>query len=123
MGMENILEGTIRSNKDCVVDVSVNGHIIEGISTCQSGGAVNVCIRPEDVTLSLSRSSSSARNVFAGKITSMILNGPLVRAVLDCGFPLAALITRLSWDEMQLEVGREVYASFKATAIHIISIK
>lgn len=123
VGMENILEGIISSNKESVVDVNVGGQMIEGISTCQAGGAVNVCIRPEDITLSLAKSSSSARNVFACKITSMLLAGPLVRVTLDCGFTLTALITQLSSNEMKLEVGKSVYASFKATAIHVIPIK
>jgi tungstate transport system ATP-binding protein len=123
VGMENILEGIISSNKECVVDIGVGGQTIEGISSCQAGGAVNVCIRPEDITLSLTKSSSSARNVFPGKITSMSLSGPLVRVGLDCGFALTALVTRLSSDEMKLEVGKPVYASFKATAIHVIPVK
>jgi tungstate transport system ATP-binding protein len=123
VGMENILEGTISANTDCVVDINVGAQMIEGISTCQTGGAVNICIRPEDITLSLAKSSTSARNVFLGRITSMILAGPLVRVALDCGFQLIALITRLSWDEMKLEVGQSVYASFKATGIHVIPVK
>jgi molybdopterin-binding protein len=48
-------------------------------------------------------------------------SGPLVQIKLDCGFSLMALITRLSTDEMQLETGKTVYASFKAAAIHILS--
>ena len=123
VGMENILEGTITSNKDGIVNVSIKGQIIEGLSTCQVGGAVNVCIRPEDITLSLVKSRSSARNVFEGRITSMLLVGPLVRVSLDCGFPLTALITKMSSDELKLEIGKTVYASFKATAIHVIIVK
>jgi tungstate transport system ATP-binding protein len=123
VGMENVLEGTITASKDCIADVDVRGQIVEGVSSCQVGGAVDVCIRPEDVTLSLMKSSSSARNVFSGRITSMIAAGPLVRVNLDCGFPLVALITRMSADEMKLENGMAVFASFKAAAIHIITVK
>jgi molybdopterin-binding protein len=123
VGMENILEGTITVNTNCIADVDVGGQMVEGVSTCQPGGTVNVFIRPEDITLSLAKSSSSARNVLSGRIASMIPAGPLVRVNLDCGFPLIALITRLSSDDLQLEIGQSVFASFKAAAIHIITTR
>jgi tungstate transport system ATP-binding protein len=123
VGMENIIEGTVTSNKDCIVEIDVQGQLIEGVSTCQPGGAVNVCIRPEDIILAVAKPTTSARNVFPGRITGMLLAGPLVRVSLDCGFPLTALITKMSADNLQLEVGKTVYASFKATAIHVISVK
>lgn len=123
VGIENVIEGKIVANRDGVVDIQVNGSIIEGISSARTGEFVDICIRPEHVTLSLVRSSTSARNVFLGKITSLLAAGALVRVSLDCGFPLVALITRLSADELNLEVGKQVFASFKATAIHIISVK
>jgi tungstate transport system ATP-binding protein len=123
VGVENVLEGTIVSNRDCIADIQIKNQVIEGVSECQPGGQVNVCIRPEDVTISLVRSSSSARNVFSGRITSIILSGALVRLGLDCGFPLIALITNMSFEELKLEPGKEVFASFKATAIHIIRVK
>jgi molybdopterin-binding protein len=121
VGMENILEGTVANNQDCIADINIAGQMIEGVSNCQKGGAVNVFIRPEDVTLALGKPVSSARNVFTGRITALLPAGPLVRVTLDCGFPLIALITRLSADEMHLESGVTVYAAFKAAAIHVTS--
>lgn len=123
VGMENIIEGTVAANRDCIADINAKGRIIEGVSSCQPGGAVNVFIRPEDITLSLEKSPTSARNVFPGRIISLIPNGPLVRVNLECGFPLVALITKMSADELNLEAGKTVFASFKATAIHIMGIK
>jgi tungstate transport system ATP-binding protein len=123
VGVENILEGSITRSQDCMVDIDVHGRTIEGISTCQMGERANVCIRPEDITLALTRPVSSARNIFEGKILNLFAEGPLVRVTLDCGFPLTALITRISAEELQLEEEKTVYASFKATAIHIISVK
>jgi tungstate transport system ATP-binding protein len=120
VGVENILTGCVLVNRDGLNDIEVNGRVIEGISSCQNGQNVEVCIRPEDITISLVKSSGSARNVFSGRITSLISTGPLIRINLDCGFPLVALITRLSADELNLEIGKSVYASFKASAIHVI---
>ena len=121
VGVENILEGKVVSNKDCITDIDIMGKLVEGVSNCREG-KVDVCIRPEDITISLTKSSTSARNVFPGEIVSMISEGPLVRIMLNCGFPLIALITRMSTDELKLSVGLSVYASFKATAIHIIGV-
>jgi molybdopterin-binding protein len=121
VGMENIIEGTVISNQECIADIEVKGHKVEGVSSCQPGGTVNIFIRPEDITITLAKASTSARNVFAGRIISLIPAGPLMRVNLDCGFPLIALITRMSADELKLETGHQVYASFKATAIHVMS--
>jgi ABC-type Fe3+/spermidine/putrescine transport system ATPase subunit len=79
VGMENVLEGKVVSNKDCIADISIGKYIIEGISSCREGGAVNIFIRPEDITLFPDEPESSARNVFSGRITTLIPTGPLVR--------------------------------------------
>ncbi len=120
VGMENIVEGVVRTNRDGLAEILVDSQVVEGVTTCLPGGKVNILIRPEDITLSLNRATSSARNVFTGKITAMLPTGPLVRVSLDCGFLLTGLITRLSCEELQLEVGKTVFASFKAVAIHVI---
>jgi tungstate transport system ATP-binding protein len=122
VGMENIIEGTVTANKDCLAHIDVHGQVVEGVSKCDIGGKVNIFIRPEDITLSLEKRISSARNVFQGKIVSMIPSGPLVRVNLDCGFGLIALITKMSAEEMHLETDLIVYSSFKAAAIHVIAV-
>ncbi|HUJ75647.1 MAG TPA: TOBE domain-containing protein [bacterium] len=40
---------------------------------------------------------------------------------MDCGFPLAAYVTRQSFLELKLEQGSHVVAGFKATAVHLIN--
>ena len=120
VGVENIIKGTISSYDDGVVTVDINDNTIEGISDYQAGAEVSICVRPEDITLAPSLALSSARNYFAGEVNSMASSGPLVRIELDCGFPLVALLTKRSAQEMGLKVGKYIYASFKATAVHII---
>ncbi|MCL0065738.1 ABC transporter ATP-binding protein [Dehalococcoidia bacterium] len=120
VGVENIIKGTISSNDGGVVTVDVDGNTIEGISDYRAGEEVSVCVRPEDITLALSRTSSSARNSFPARIKLIASSGPLVRVELGCGFPLVVLLTRRSAEEMGLQIGKDVYASFKATAAHII---
>jgi len=70
--------------------------------------------------VALAKVSSSARNSLAGNITWTVSTGPLCRVEIDCGFPLVALVTRRSSEEMGLKKGTDVYATFKAVSIHVI---
>jgi hypothetical protein len=42
----------------------------------------------------------------AGRVTSVTLEGPLARVELDCGFPLVALITAQSAEDLGIEARR-----------------
>ncbi len=121
VGVENILDGVIVSNEDKVVTVDIGGSIIEAISDYAVGAEVCACIRPEDITLSLSKTSSSARNAFTGEITRVVAMGPLTRVEIDCGFPLTALVTKRSAEALGLDKGKRVCATFKATGVHVIN--
>lgn len=120
VGMENIIDGVVKSNEGEMTAVDINGRIIEAVTDFQAGEEVSVCMRPEDVTVALSKLSSSARNSLAGKVTWTVSTGPLCRVEIDCGFPLVALVTKKSSEEMGLKKGTEVYATFKAVSIHVI---
>ena len=120
VGVENIIDGVIVSSQDRVVTIDIGGNVIEALSDYPVGKEVCACIRPEDITLALSRLSSSARNSFAGKITRVISLGSLSRIEIDCGFPLVALVTKRSAEELNLASTKEVYATFKATGVHVI---
>ena len=120
VGTENIIDGIVMSNESEMTTVDINGTIIEAVTDFDAGEEVSVCIRPEDVTVALSRLSSSARNSLAGTITWTVFSGPLCRVMIDCGFPLIALVTRRSAEEMGLKKGRQVYGTFKAVSIHVI---
>ena len=120
VGVGNMLSGVVVSRDDDLVTIDVNGTSVEAISDRATGDAVYVLVRPEDITLRLSRVQTSARNALEGPIARMSPLGTLVRIEVDCGFPLLVLLTRRSVEDLDLSVGRHVFASFKATAIHII---
>ena len=120
VGVENTIDGVIVSSDEQVVTINIGDNVIEALSDYLTGEEVCACIRPEEVTLALSKTPTSARNSFAGELTRVISTGPITRVKIDCGFPLAALVTRRSAEEMTLETGSKVYASFKATAVHVI---
>jgi len=64
--------------------------------------------------------SSSARNSFAGEVAWVVSMGPLTRVEINCGFPLVVLVTKRSAEELELKKGRQVYAAFKATGVHVV---
>jgi len=120
VGMENILKGVISASNEGIVMVNIGGNAIQAVSNYPVGKEVYACIRPEDITLALSSTQSSARNSFQGKVTRVTTLGPLSRVEIDCGFRLVALVTKISAEELNLQEGREVYATFKATGVHIM---
>jgi len=120
VGVENIIDGVIASSEDNMVTLESSGRSIEAISDYPVGAEVCACIRPEDITLALSRISSSARNSFEGEITWLVNMGPLTRVEVQCGFPLVAMVTKRSAEEMGLNKGKKIYATFKATGVHVI---
>ena len=120
VGVENIIDGVIASSQDKVVTIDIGGGVIEAISDYAIGEEVCACVRPEDVTLALSRVSSSARNSFIGEITRVVSLGPLSRIEIDCGFRLVALVTKRSAEGLNLARTKRVYATFKATGVHIV---
>jgi tungstate transport system ATP-binding protein len=123
VGMENIMPGVITANNEGIVTVNTGRNTIEAVSDWPTGKEVYACLRPEDITLAVSSTRSSARNSFWAKISRVTTLGPLARVEMDCGFRLVALVTRTSAEELDLRAGREVYAIFKATGVHIMERK
>ena len=122
VGVETILSGkVIRRNGGSII-ASVEGKEIEAVGDARLGETVVLCIRPENVTLSTppSREKTSARNVFPGRITKITSLGLYQRVHLDCRFPLVAYVTNHSLEELSLTEGKEVSASFKATAVTVM---
>jgi molybdate transport system ATP-binding protein len=90
----------------------------EPLAAAQS---VFVCIRAEDVTLeSVRRDAVSVRNQLDGRVVAIQAEGAFVRITVDCGFLLAALVTRSACDELHLAEGLFVVAAVKATAVHLV---
>jgi molybdopterin-binding protein len=85
-------------------------------------GDVVATLHAEDVILSKAPFDSSARNCLPGTVTEIVSSGSTIRVILDAGFLLTALLTRESCRDLDLKQGSSVYATFKATAVHVIAI-
>jgi tungstate transport system ATP-binding protein len=121
VGTESVLEGTVESNTNGLMGISINGKVIEVVGGYAIGQRVYCCLRPENVTLSKEKQGKiSARNVFEAKVRKIVRQGFFYKLILDCGFPLTAYITQSSCEDLQLEEGASVITSFKATAVHVM---
>jgi molybdopterin-binding protein len=120
----NILHGVVASQENGLACLEVGGMQVQVVSGLTVGSRVTAYMHFDDVTLTLPSAAppaTSARNRLTGPITRSLPFGSQVKVTVDCGFTLAAVITRRSWEEMGLAVGREVVASFKASSVHLIS--
>ena len=127
VGVETILPGKVASKQDNLCAVEAGGKTLMVVSDCEAGDSVFVCVRPEDVSVSLSADAGGRRNNFKARVVSVAPWGLEYKVELDCGFILQAAVTKQLVDGLGLSAkqrggsaGGEVYASFKATALHLI---
>jgi len=136
LGAENVFAGTARVLADESPDwiegaepgLSRGHHAIEFRSGpltlytvgSASEGSCYAVVRAEEVVLSLAPQSTSARNLFRGRVLEVAALGAFARVTLDVdGTPLVAAVTTRSVQEMGLTEGSEVYATFKAMGVHL----
>ncbi len=120
VGVETILPGSVSGKEENLCSIKAGGHTLEVISDCAAGDDVYVCVRPEDVTLSETPDAGSMRNHFAAKIIWVEPWRLEYKIALDCGFSLMAAVTKQSVAGLGLKPGMDLFASFKATAAHLI---
>jgi tungstate transport system ATP-binding protein len=122
VGVESILEGRVVSRDRGSFIVSVEGREVEAVGEIAVGDSVALCIRPENVILALrpTQEATSARNVFPGAVERIVPLGLFYKIQLQCGFPLVAYVTGHSLENLKLEEGKEIIATFKATSIHVV---
>jgi molybdopterin-binding protein len=98
----------------------------------QHGDSVVAVLPAVEVTLSRTvPTETSARNVWAARVTRVTIRGREVVVHLGCGqtgdtpvasagsIPLVALITPGALADLQLKTGDVLYALFKATAVRV----
>jgi molybdate/tungstate transport system ATP-binding protein len=103
---------------------SVRGQIclVGGVELHVAHASPEVCylwIKPEEIILSGEPFSSSARNQFPGTVTDVEPAGLLYTVTVAIGsVQLMVLVTHESLRKMELSSGRQVYCTFKSSAIH-----
>ena len=124
IGMENVISGEVVSSCEGLLTVTIMERRIEFSGLASVGESAVFCIRPENITITTvdPGDATSARNVLPATINRIIPMGVYFKLQLDCGFPLVACLTHQSIGTLHLEEGKRVFASFKATAVHLIRI-
>lgn len=117
VGTRNVFQGEILRSENGGTSLQVDGADLSVVTGLQ--GPVHASIRPEDILISREPLSSSARNLFCGRITGLVDRGILVYVSVSVPPQFTGVITRRSFEEMNLREGMEVYIAFKASAVHV----
>jgi molybdopterin-binding protein len=120
LGIGNIIWGTASKAGNIFQVIPDKGPAF--FTASGMDGEVVATLHAEDVILSQEPFASSARNCLAGTVLELVPSGSTVRVILDVGFPLMALLTRESCRDLHLGHGYRVYATFKASAVHVIPV-
>lgn len=124
VGVETVVDAFVDAEADGMVTLRLGSARLRAVAPDRppAGAEVFACIRAEDVALERAAASGgSARNHVPARVVSILPEGPIERVTLDCGFPLAAVITRQAREEMSLRPGSQVFVAIKATSIHIVA--
>ncbi len=121
VGVETVVAGRVIRRDGGIAFLQVGSG---GLAAADPGGDdvdFYVCIRGEDVTLEKGRAEqSSARNHLSGLVLEVVPAGVLTKVVVDAGFELVALVTRQAVEDLALMRGSNIFAVFKASAVHLI---
>ena len=82
------------------------------------GDSVKISLRGADVALSLNKIKDiSIRNQLKGKIETIFKHRNHLVCIVDCGIHIITRLTIDSGNQLQLEMGKEIYCLFKSLAI------
>ena len=117
--LENVFSGISKIREDGTSLIEV-GDAVQIEATLKKSGKVTVLVRPEDIIVSRKAVSSSARNVFQGKIIGISDLSSTVKLNVDVGKSFVAQITKRSFSEMRLNLNSKVFLTFKASSVYIV---
>ncbi len=115
---QNIFSGNATCDENGITSIEIGSGVKLQTADFVKGPAT-VSIRPEEIIISRKPVESSARNVLRGRITEASDRGRNIQLKIDVGREFTALITRRSFDEMQMNIGSDVYLAIKTQAVHV----
>ncbi len=120
VGVETFLRAQVVGREGPLLYLESDGLSLMALGRARVGTWVDVCLRPEALTLwpASSQPLSSARNRIPARVITLWPQGPLVKVILrgPRDLRLVARITRHAVQEMGLSEGQEVLVTFKASA-------
>jgi len=113
----NIFAGDVRDGEDEGATIDIGGNSIWAVTNLR--GHRHASVRPEDILISTQPFISSARNSFMGTITDVVSKGSTVCLTVNVPPDFVCLVTRRSFEEMELRRGGKAYVTFKASAVNV----
>ena len=121
VGIENRLAGVVETSDGEHVTIKISDGRVQANGRFSPGTKVVACIRPEEVSLSLTHCEASDLNRLRGKVIAVSPGMTHHRISLDCsGLNLIALVDRKESFDLDLSEGDEVTVVFSPTAVHVI---
>jgi molybdate transport system ATP-binding protein len=117
-----VLSGSAVRRSDGLTEVRLDGGGT-ALSTDPGEGRVAISVHPWEITLEPGSAivGSSARNRIPGRVVSVRPIGNKLRVGMDAAQPLVAEVTAEARDQLGLDPGQPVVASWKATATRIVA--
>lgn len=113
----NVFTGQSQLTEGGTATIDIGGGLkIEALTT--KTGSITVFIRPEEIIISKSPIVSSARNMLKGKVEEILDLDQLVQLKVDAARQFTVNITKRSFEEMKINLGSDIYLSFKASSVH-----
>ena len=111
---ENFFSGIIVNNL-----FKISEHV-SFVVAAEKRGSAKASIDPKEIIISKEPFTSSARNCLIARVSSIMDEGKTVKLTANCqGTKLVSQITHKSLDELGINVGHEVYLTFKTSCIKI----
>lgn len=112
LGYKNVFRGPVEDSR-----IQINGVSL-GVPL-EKADSVYLAIRSDDIFLSRQPIESSARNTLKGTVKQLLKRSTMAEVVLDAGLELNVDITRKSCEEMGIEVGDTLFATFKVSSLKV----
>lgn len=119
IGVKNFLRGSLTTKTGS----ELKSFITKGPSiltlTDVTDGEAFLMISPDEIIVSNSRQPSSIRNQFKGTIIDIAHARLGLEVTVDVGLEIVALISTEAKNSLNLEIGNEVWVSFKASSCRL----
>jgi molybdate/tungstate transport system ATP-binding protein len=112
LGYRNVFGGPVRDNI-----LYINGTAVT--VPIKSAEHIYIAIRSDDIILSKTKFQSSARNSFSGTVKNILKKSSIIEIILDIGILLAIDITWKSYEEMDIKIGDQLWATFKVSSLKV----
>jgi molybdate/tungstate transport system ATP-binding protein len=99
--------------------------LVEGariLADADMEGPCNASIRPEDILVSDSAAAVFAEerdNHFTAAVTQVVNKGSVVHLTVNLPPPMTCLLTRHSYEQMNLRIGQKAYLTLAPSSVHL----